>query len=139
MCVRLQAVRQAGVRDGVLLLDEIDKVSRDARGDPAAALLEILDPEQNHAFVDNYLALGFDLSKVSAVYLLHLVPGKSVAQGARSTLAWRGCVNPLSCVPPDLQVIFLATANSLASVPAPLLDRLEVVHLSGYTLDEKVR
>ena len=83
-CVHLQAVRQAGVRDGVLLLDEIDKVSRDARGDPSAALLEILDPEQNHAFVDNYLALGFDLSKVSAVVSLHLVCCKPVASSTTS-------------------------------------------------------
>lgn len=94
----LQALRRAAVCDPVLLLDEVDKLGRDSRGDPAAALLEVLDPEQNHAFVDTYLGLPFDLSKV----------------------------------------VFVATANRAADIPAPLLDRLEVINISGYTLDEKV-
>ncbi|KAL4458772.1 hypothetical protein ABPG75_013637 [Micractinium tetrahymenae] len=94
----IQAVRKAGVRDPLLLLDEVDKMGRDARGDPAAALLEVLDPEQNSAFVDTYLGLPFDLSSA----------------------------------------LFVATANRAADIPAPLLDRLEVVQLGGYTLEEKV-
>ncbi|WIA37890.1 hypothetical protein OEZ86_014737 [Tetradesmus obliquus] len=94
----ISAVRKAGCRDPLLLLDEVDKMGHDHRGDPAAALLEVLDPEQNHAFTDTYLGLPFDLSGVT----------------------------------------FVCTANRAADIPPPLLDRLEVISLAGYTLREKV-
>jgi ATP-dependent Lon protease len=95
----LQALSRAGAADAVFMLDEVDKLGVGFHGDPSAALLEVLDPAQNHAFVDSYMGIPFDLSRV----------------------------------------LFLCTANGVDTIPAPLLDRMEVLFLAGYTDSEKLR
>lgn len=94
----LQSIKKSGTSNPVIVLDEIDKIGTGIHGDPSSALLEVLDPEQNHAFYDNFLEMGYDLSKV----------------------------------------MFIATANSLSNVQRPLLDRMEIIEIAGYTLEEKV-
>lgn len=94
----LQNIKKAGYSNPVFILDEIDKMARGSHGDPTSAMLEVLDPEQNSSFYDNYLEQGYDLSKV----------------------------------------MFIATANDISEIPAPLRDRMEMIQVNGYTIEEKI-